>query len=159
MAGYLTTSLMNFTRRDIDGYNVTDYTSINFTDVHAYVNSLPDSMTDWYQVQNNDKFERIALELYGNADYWDILLVINHRNPLTGLPFDFDTISNLAEDAVEEYEADIYNATLPDAEHIIMYNEYEEQSIIKNELNRVIKIIRPSQINTFLQDGYNQGVF
>jgi len=159
MAGYLTDTLMKFDRRDVDGYNVADYTSLNFTKVQSYVASLPTSMTDWYQVENDDKFERIALELYGSANYWDILLVINHRNPLTGLPFNFDTLSNLAEDNIAEYEVSYSGLTVPDAEHVIMYNKYETDFIAQSELNRVIKIIKPSQMNQFLQDGYDQGIF
>lgn len=159
MAQNLTSTLLNFTRKTVGSYNVVDYTSINFFKVREYLDALPPEIFEFYQVDNTDRFERIALELYGNANYWDILMIINKRNPLTGLPFDFDFISNLSEDTILEYEAEIYKKTVPQVERDLMYTEYEKVLFTANEANRIIKIIKPSRLSEFLQNGFDAGIF
>jgi len=156
---YLKNTITNFTRNTVDGYSVCDYRSIDFNAIRVFINSLNSDYFDLFRVNDDDKWERIALELYGAPDYWDILMVLNQRNPLTGLPFNFDTISALADDKVLEYGNFVYGKSVPNVESEIMYNYWEADLEATNESNRVIKIIRPSQINAFLQLGFDQGVF
>ena len=159
MAGLLSNTLTNFTRRTVDTYSVMDYKSINMNSIYDYINTLSPDTFDWYQVQDDDKWERISLELYQNTDYWDVLLILNQRNPLTDLPFSFDVISKLSEDRITEYHTLVYGSTLPTAEHDIMLNIVETNNLTDNENNRVIKIIKPAKMSRFLQDGYDLGIF
>lgn len=159
MAGYLTGTLINFTRRTVDGYSVPDYNTRNFTEIKNFINNLPSDVFDYYMVQNNDNIERIALELYNNPDLWDVLLLINNRDPLSFSPFDFDTVVNLSEDKVQEYEANVYNISVPQKEREIMYTQYEKTRVQENESDRIIKIIKPNRIGAFLQSGHELGLF
>jgi len=159
MAGFLTNTITNYTRREIDGYAISDYKTIDLTVVYDYMQKLPADTFDWYQVQDDDKWERISLELYQNANYWDILLVLNQRDTLTGLPFRYDIVAQLAEDSIVEYQSLVYHTPLPTAEHDAMLGYIEPIAVEKNEATRVIKIINPSSMNRFLQDGYDLGIF
>jgi len=146
-------------RRNVDIYSITDYTSIDISNILSYVKNSDQTMFDWYQIEDNDKIERISLELYGNINYWDILMIINQRNPLFEMPFDFDTLSNLALDQVEEFIDEVYKKPLGELEHAKMYSKWETKYIANNEIFRIIKIIRPTRMSEFLQNGYDQGVF
>jgi len=156
---YLKGTIINPSRMNVPGYNVANYTSIDFVAIRAYISTLPNNMFDMYQVNDNDRWERIAHELYKNADYWDVLLVINNRNPLTGLPLDFDTISIMSDDVVFAYEKNIFGGPLPAPVFDLMYNEYNKHLTMENDVNKVIKIVKPAMMSSFLQGGFDAGVF
>jgi len=159
MPGYLQTTILKYTPRTVNSYIVSDYRSINISNIQAYIQNLPNNMTDWFSVDDDDKWERLSLQLYGIADYWDILLVLNQRQTLDGLPFNFDVLSNLADTKVLTYINTVYGKTLPTAEHNLMYNKFEQERTTTNEQKRIIKIIKISQMNKFLQDAHNLGIF
>ncbi len=157
---YLKNSIINFDNRTINGYSVEDYFTINFVKVNEYVLSCPTDWFDWYQLQDNDKLEKIALDIYGDADYWDILLIINKKNALFDMPYDYDTLLNMADYKTAAYEKDINKSkSLPSVTRIAMVNAFKEKYISDNESFRIIKIVRPSKIQAFVQGGYELGLF
>jgi len=155
----LTNTILNFKRKEIGTYSVVDYTSLDLQKMRAYINSIPQDSFEYFNVVNGDRFERIALQLYGSSNYWDVLLLINDRHPLTGLPFDFDTISNLAESTILSYESIILKKPVPSKSREILYTKYEHELFVENEAQRLIKIIKPSKMADFIQTGFNIGVF
>lgn len=170
MADYLTSTLLNFSKFSIkmedieslgalENYQLNDYTSMKFNELRIFIDTLPATMFDWYQLQNNVAIEKVALDLYGNADYWDILLLVNARSPLIEMPYDFDTISAIVEDKIAKYITDVYGTSLPDDVYQSMYTAYEEKLNTSVEEWRVIKIVKPERIQEFLQRGYEQGLF
>lgn len=170
MATYLTDTVLNFDKLtfkvvDIEGlgalenYEISDYTSMDFVKIKAFVSSLPESMFSWYQIQNNVTIEKIALDLYGNADYWDVLLLINSRSPLFEMPYDFDAISVSTEDKVSAYISEVYGSELPANVYSAMYTAFEEKMTSEVEEYRVIKIVKQERIQEFLQRGYEEGLF
>jgi len=157
--GLLKNTLTNYTRRTVDTYSVAEYNSTNLPAIVKYITTLPSNMYTWYNVQDNDKFERISQELYNNPDYWDVLLILNSRTPLLGLPFDYDTLIKLSADFVLEYELFSYGRTIPDKARTIMMDTILAEKNVINESNRVLKIIKPTEMNKFLQTGYDLGLF
>jgi len=156
---YLKGTILNPVRINAQGYNVANYTSVDYVAIHKYTAGLPSSMFDMYQVNDNDKWERIAHELYNNADYWDVLLVVNKRNPLTGLPLDFDAVSIMSDDKAVAYETNTYKEALPNNIFDLMYAEYNKHLTIQNDLNKVIRIVKPTMMSSFLQGGFDAGLF
>lgn len=160
MAKYLTNSVINFTNRTVNNYDVEDYFSMDFNKLSEYIDSCPSSWFDWYQIPNNSKIEKISLDIYGDANYWDILILINHRNPIFDMPYEYDTLYDLAEDRINEYINDVYvNKSLDETAKTIMIEAYKERLVAENELLRVIKIVKPTRLQTFIQGGYEQGYF
>lgn len=167
---YLKSTLQTYSKMakqmgDIEGsgvdetYSITDYTSVDHAKVRSFVDSLPANMFDWYQLQNNTNLEKVALDLYGNADYWDIFIIVNHRNPLFEFPYDYDTLVNMVEIQINDYVANVYGKDLSTEAYNAMYENYKNKLINDTELFRVIKIVKPSKIYEFLQKGYEQGLF
>jgi len=157
--GLLTSTLTNYKRATFGQYNVCEYTSIDIQAVQQYITTLPKDMYTWYHAQDNDRFDRISLELYGNPDYWDVILILNHRHTLSGLPFDFDTVLTRSNDYILEYELFVYGSSIPDKPRTAMMNKLNSDNDILNESNRTIKVLKPTKMNKFLQDGYDLGLF
>lgn len=167
---YLKNTLQNYDKLDVrmpdieggnttETYSITDYTSVDHVKVRQFVDGLSPTMFDWYQLQNNSNLEKVALDLYGNPDYWDILVVINHRNPLFELPYDYDTITSMVENKVADYASKVYGDELSARSYDALVENYKTQMVKEAEVFRVIKIVKPSKIYEFLQKGYEQGLF
>jgi len=157
---YLKNSVIDYENRIVDNYSVEDYFTFDTKKVLDYVKTCTEDYFEWYQLENNDAIERVAHDLYGNADYWDILLLINGRDPLFGFVYDFDIVNLTSIQMVEKYDNDVYTtASLTDMHKQYMQQTYEKKLNDQNESNRLIKIVKPSRINEFLQKGYESGCF
>jgi hypothetical protein len=156
---YLRNSIINFTNRENSTYNFEDYFSIDFNKVADYVNSCPKDWFDWYQLQDNSKLEKVALDIYGDSDYWDILLVINKKLALFDMPYDYDALMNMVDYKVTEYIKEIYKKNIPVNAYNAMVKALKEKYIAENETFRIIKIVRPSKMQAFIQGGYEAGLF
>lgn len=156
---YLRNSIINYTNRENSTYNFEDYFSIDFNKVADYVNSCPKDWFDWYQLQDNSKLEKVALDIYGDSDYWDILLVINKKLALFDMPYDYDTLMKMVDYKVAEYIKEIYKKNIPVNAYNSMVKALKEKYIAENETFRIIKIVRPSKMQAFIQGGYEAGLF
>lgn len=161
---YLKNSIVDFTNRQIEQYIIEDYFTFDTRKVSEFIASCDADKRreyfDWYQVQDDDKLERIAYELYKNEDYWDILLVINARDPLYDMPFNFNTLAEFGEQKAIRYAEKINNQYDLPQEHIdymqaVYQNEYEEQ----NEALRPLRIVKPEKLQEFIREAYDNGCF
>lgn len=156
---YLKNTILNYDRVIFDNYSIPDYLSKKLPNILDFIDSLDSNYFSWYQVQDNDKLERISHEIYGNENYWDILLLINRKLPLVNIAHDYDTLYNIAEDMVQDYENSIFNVALPSIEREILLNKFLADLLQKNEEYRIIRIVNPSKMNKFLQLGFEAGYF
>lgn len=167
---YLKNTLQSYDRSavpmdDIEGsgakeiYSVTDYTSVDHSKVRDFIDTLSLDYFDWYQLQNNTNLEKVALDLYGNADYWDIFIIVNHRNPLFEFPYDYDTLVSMAENKVAEYTSKVYGQELSTEAYNALLENYKNELVTDAEKFRVIKIVKPTRVYEFLQKGYEAGLF
>lgn len=170
MARYLTDTLLNFESfqediLDIEGeailetYVLPDYRSFDILGIYEYIDSLPEETFMWYQLEDDTKLEKVALDLYGNSDYWDILMLINQKDPLFHMPYNYDTLVNSAEIKAQNYIDEIYGNTITNVAYNALVETYKKKFIKENEIFRYIRIIKPSQIYKFLQDGFEKGYF
>jgi hypothetical protein len=162
---YLQNSIIDFTNRINAGtYSIEDYFTFDTRKVYEFIEACDSSdkldYFDWYQMQNDDKLERISLELYKNADYWDILLLINQKDPLFNMPYNFNTVSNMAEDKAIKYAEKINNQTTLPQEHIdYLIATYQNEFEIQNELYRPLRIVKPNKMQEFIRRAYDNGCF
>jgi len=157
---YLKNSILNFDNRIIGEYDAEDYFTLDFPKINEYISSCPSDWFDWYQLQDNDKLEKVSLDVYGDADYWDILLIINKKNALFDMPYDYDTLLNMADYKTAKYEKEINkNNRLPEITREAMLKAFRTKYVADNETFRIIKIVRPSKIQAFIQGGYEAGYF
>lgn len=156
----LTNSVINFTDRIIETTQLEDYFTFDLKKVLQYVDTCTENYFDWYQIQDDDKLERISLELYGDPDYWDILLIINGKDALFDMPYSFDTVSKLGEELANRYASHISNfLDLPQSHVDYMATIYEEKYRRENENNRLLRIVKPSYMQEFIQKAYEHGCF
>jgi hypothetical protein len=105
-----------------------------------------------YKILDNDKIERISYEIYGTTDYWDLLLLINDREALCGITYDFETCTSNVESYINKYEFEIYsNNDISDERKTELLDEFYEKYKLRNEMNRYMYIIKPSKIQDFLK--------
>lgn len=131
--------------------NIPMYNIVTLQKIKRVINSLRGSVISYMTVSNNTCLEKIAFELYGNANYWDILLLLNTRNPLFQMPYDFDVLSDAADKNVSEYERKVYKKKLPAKIQETFRKTSLEKLTDENERFRVLKYIQPARIFDFLQ--------
>ena len=105
-----------------------------------------------YRISDDDKLERISYSIYGTADYWDILLQINDRNPLFQMPYNLDATFDIAESMWNNYSDNVYFQSPLDSNLLqSLIDEEIERLKEKNEFYRFIYIIKTSKMNEFLK--------
>jgi len=150
-----------YTRTDETGTLITvleDYSSLNLPNLYEFINQCDKSWFSYIGIGFNDKLERIAHEIYGNAHYWDIIMIINEKSPFDCLPYDDDTIKKMANNKVERY-INITGNLLPVNSYKRLYNKYLKEIEDENEDRYILKIIKPAFIQEFLQQGYERDAF
>lgn len=146
-------STINYDTRTLDGevtsYQIKDYTSKSY-DLTDMLEIYDTKYIDYYILANNEKIEELSYRLYNSASYWDILLLINFRDPLFGLVYDQDNVISNATNKVTTY---VDQATVPIIDPYLsqLINEQIDINTFENESLRTIKIIRPSMINEFMR--------
>ena len=138
---------------NIDGnlktYNVNDYFSKDIG-----INNIIDKLEPFlalYKTSNGDKLERISYELYNTTDYWDILLLLNNRDPLYGMTYDDDAIRQMVRSLIENYQVVVYShAPLNQLRTDNLLEQFVNEAIEENERLRNIIIVKPQEINNFI---------
>lgn len=144
-------TVLTFDKEELDEFIVSDYFSKNFR-LYEIKANLSDYL-DIRKVTDNDKLENISYSLYGTTDYWDILLLINEKNPLFDMPYDYDTVVDSATDFANKYIYYVYSQAplvIGDAA-----TEFTERIIAEfvedNENNRYMYIVKATKIGEFLK--------
>ena len=144
-------TLLKFDYEELDEFIVPDYFSKS-KDISYLVHKIKDYL-EVYKISDNDKLERISYELYGTTDYWDILLLLNGRDPLFDFPYDYDTVYDSARTFVNRYVYYLYSGAplivgpVADA----LYEEFLQKHIDANETNRFMFIVKPNKIGDFIK--------
>jgi len=127
-------SVFTYDRREIDGYNVTDYTSYYYGGLLELFKQFPDYFS-LYSIEVDQKIEEISYELYGSVDYADIILAANNNVFLWSSPYNSDITydQTIALTGIISKELD--------------YNELQDGSEARANLERVIDNIG-NKVNT-----------
>lgn len=145
-------SIINFEKIEVDDFIVSDYFSKNIYLYSIITENIKKDFFITYRISDNDKIERISFELYGTTDYWDLLLLINDREALCGITYDFETCTANVESYVSKYEKEIYsNKDITDIRMNELLNEFYEKYKTRNEMNRYMFVVKPSKMQDFLK--------
>src|SRR5574344_1718437 len=134
-------TILKFDYEELDEFIVPDYFSKS-NDISYLVQEIKDYL-EVYKINDNDKLERISYELYGTTDYWDILLLLNGRDPLFDFPYDYDTTYDSARRFVNRYiyylyfDAPLIVGSVAEALH----KEFLQKNIDANEANGFMYVI------------------
>ena len=149
-------TILKYDMEELDEYIVSDYFSKNI--YIEDIKSEMEGMLDVYKIEDNDKLERISYELYGTTDYWDILLMLNARDPLFDFPYDYDTVYDSARRYVDIYRFFIYaKAPLLSLAGEELQEIFLEQHNEQNENARFIFVVKPSRIGDFIKIANENG--
>lgn len=159
MTKYFSTSLLKYTTNELNDDNkwVIDYNSIDKDLIIEYILISDPNYFSFKLIDESQTLEKISYDLYGTPDYWDLLLILNEYDPLFDTVFQFDTLIELSEDKTEELNTKLFNGLLPVNVKSALQDNYYKKYSDRNELNRVLKYIKPRYLNEFLTKGYSQG--
>lgn len=159
MANYIKTKVLNYSTVELNDDNriVVDYSTINVNNLNIYINTRDDSIFGFKLFDEGQTLEKASYDLYGTPNYWDLLLLINRYEPLFDTVFTYDTLVSISEDKTEELNSLLFNGLLPvNIKSHIQDNYYKKYSK-RNEINRVLKYIKPEHVNKFLSEGLALG--
>lgn len=143
-------STIKYDKRITENYTVEDYTSKDFRKIY----NMPETKsTDWVEyitLNDGQTIEQVSQILYDNPDYWDILMLINGRDPLFDMPYNFDVLSNLAEAQISKYALE-YSGVYKQETFNQLAVEKLAQLENRNEELRTLKVVKPSKINDFIK--------
>ena len=135
-----------------NNYDVSDYFSksitlfeLNSVAVLRYPNLFKN-----YFVQDNDKFERISQELYGTPDHWDILTLLNGRDPMFGNPYETDVIETNIDLNANRYFKQYAQSQVNDDLRERFTNEISEEVNDINDITRSILTIKPQFLSDYI---------
>ena len=142
-------TLIKYDKIPIDDYLVSDYTSKDFSNISELEILNDETWFDYYLLKDSETLENVSYKVYSNPDYWDIILLINAKDPLNDLAFSYDMILTSVEQKLIDYQTKYNNTnqSFLDTLKELLLND----ATLKNDKNRVIKLIKPSRLGEFLQ--------
>lgn len=147
-------SILNYENMDVENLNLEDYFSLNPYKLIAFNETIDETFFDYYQIKDDDLIEKISYDLYSDENYWDLLLVINQKNPLFDMVYSEDTVMKMTDDFV-----DLYPGKISDNHKAFLVDYYNNKAIEKNESMRTLKIVRPTRLQEYLQLATDYGCF
>ena len=127
----------------------------NFTNIKKMV-AIIDRLNDkeyfgYTSVKNNTTIEKLSYDIYKTTDFWDVIILVNNKNPLFSMTYDFDIIYDSVDEYLINYEKRILKRKLNEKEKERLRKTFMEKLSIENEDNRIIRYVYPEKIYDFLQ--------
>lgn len=136
---------------------VSDYRSINMENLRNVINSFPPEYFSYIDISPDVNMEKIALDIYDNADYQDLLYVINDRCPIVDIPYDYDVLVEQTHRRVQDYQKKI-RKTLSEKDYKRLYDKYEDEILKENNAKLELKYIKPEFLYEVVSYAYSLGV-
>lgn len=147
-------TVLNFESRKVvlDGeeFEVPDYFSKNYN-VHEFFENLP-NRADYYITNifdNNDKLERIQVELYKNENYWDIIMLINDMDQIFSMPLEDEYNYEEIDRMVDRYFDEIFYRKY-DNNREQLGQQFEDDFLEQANKRKPIRYIHPHRMGDFL---------
>lgn len=126
-----------------------DYQTLNISDVEDFCNANPNALLN-VNVQPGMSPELIANKLYNDKDYWDLLMVLNNREALDGLPKSNDLLEAEVEALVNEYFAN-YQGNASDELIAAYKSALLARKQLENEAKQTFVALNPQYKKQFLR--------
>lgn len=136
-------SILNFEREVIDNISVTDYKTLDLDSLRDLLNNK--SYLKYIELKYNDLIENVSYKYYKNSAYWDLLLVMNNRDALFDMVYNFDTVVDIVDEITENYFRKDYQGKVSE-EFILWYKENKKIKISNLNENNVILFILKDEI-------------
>lgn len=136
-------SVLNFEREVIDNISVTDYKTLNLDSLRDLLNNK--SYLKYIELKYNDLIENVSYKYYKNSAYWDLLLVMNNRDALFDMVYNFDTVVDIVDEITENYFRKDYQGKVSE-QFIEWYKENKKIKISNLNENNVILFILKDEI-------------
>jgi hypothetical protein len=136
-------SILNFEREVIDNISVTDYKTLDLNSLRDLLNNK--SYLKYIELKYNDLIENVSYKYYKNSAYWDLLLVMNNRDALFDMVYNFDTVVDIVDEITENYFRKDYQGKVSE-EFILWYKENKKIKISNLNENNVILFILKDEI-------------
>lgn len=127
-----------------------DYTSKNFKNILSLPELNSTVYIDYIELDENQTMEQVSYALYDTPDYWDILILINNRDPLFDMVYNFDIVDNISSSRILEYlknYSGTYKTNTVDNLKKITLQDLEN----KNDNLRTLKVIKPDKMFDFIK--------
>lgn len=138
--------------------NVYDYKSIDWNNLTLYLQNIDSSWYGEVTIQPNTNLEKVSLDLYDDANYWDVIMLVNGMSPLMDIPFEFDVISDTTQEKLDNYENNILKRTIPEDLRLQLYQQYEDEMISENNSMLTLKYILKDRLYDFILGLYDIGI-
>lgn len=133
-----------------NSYEVFNYNSINLSEIKVYLNSLDKNYFVWLKLNEGDTIEKVLHDYYANEDLYDLILLLNDRDMLFGMPYSYDVILNAINNDIQNYEYKVFGNIKNGLSEIAtsklkekLDNEYSEN----NQKYLYLKVIKLDYIN------------
>lgn len=136
-------SILNFEREVIDNISVTDYKTLDLDSLRDLLNNK--SYLKYIELKYNVLIENVSYKYYKNSAYWDLLLVMNNRDALFDMVYNFDTVVDIVDEITENYFRKDYQGKVSE-EFILWYKENKKIKISNLNENNVILFILKDEI-------------
>lgn len=136
-------SILNFEREVIDNISVTDYKTLDLDSLRDLLNNK--SYLKYIELKYNDLIENVSYKYYKNSAYWDLLLVMNNRDALFDMVYNFDTVVDIIDEITENYFRKDYQGKVSE-EFILWYKENKKIKISNLNENNIILFILKDEI-------------
>ena len=136
-------SILIFEREVIDNISVTNYKTLNLDSLRDLLNNK--SYLKYIELKYNDLIENVSYKYYKNSAYWDLLLVMNNRDVLFDMVYNFDTVVDIVDEITENYFRKDYQGKISE-QFIEWYKENKKIKISNLNENNVILFILKDEI-------------
>ena len=104
---------------------------------------------DYYYLKENETIEQVSYKLYNDEKYWDLLLIINERDPLFGMVYTLDSLRDSVKEKIQAYNSENFSSDLPQDRLNALAEEKFVDAYYGNELNRKLKYIKKEYLPKF----------
>lgn len=145
-------TVIKYKREKIGEHHVRDYFSNtvkvrnideDFPELSKYFISatLPDNLTP----------ESFTNAVYASPSLWDFFLLTNKREPLNGMPYDFDTLNELVNSRFEQFMEEHPRINITRERKEELYQQFMDEIDLRNEKNRIVNVVEPKNLSHVIQ--------
>lgn len=87
----------------VKDFKIVNYNSIDLMEVREYLASIDPSWLAQYKLTEGCKIEKVMLDVYGTTKYTEIVLFLNNREAVFGMPVVYDVIDDSVLQETENY--------------------------------------------------------
>jgi hypothetical protein len=144
-------TIYNFSTIQKGDFIVQDYSRNNFYKIRLMPEVSDDKYIMYIELEENQTIEAVSYLIYGDENYWDMILSINGIDPLFDMFYSNEVMSNVILNRMDELKNNILKMSLTEQTEAFLENYISVQENNKNDTNRTIKVIKPSMLQDFIR--------